>query len=301
MNKTIQEIIREYLGQEAKTITQITGRGDVNEVYIVTTESSKYVVRIDSSESTIDRFKKEAWCMEETKELGILGPTVLGVGLKDEHPYMLISYIEGKGGDESTDDEKNKIWKELGKYARKIHSIPIKGYGDKMSAPGVFGDSWSRYVDYNISSLNPDDRAIKLGIITEEQSKKIKNIFLELLDTHFNFGLVHNDLSLQNTILTTNGGIYLIDWGCAEVGPIPHLDIIEILNSSLDEKSPQFTLFLDGYGLTPQDYEKMKSEIAKIDLLIHMDKLRWAFDKKPDQIEHFSQELKKRMYANNIE
>jgi len=211
MNKTIQEIIREHLRQEAKEIVQITGRGDVNQVYAVMTESSKYIVRIDLSESTTNRFQKEAWCMSETEQLGVLGPTVFSVGLKDGHPYIIISYIEGKGGDESADDEKNKIWNELGKYARKIHSIPIKGYGDKMSAPGVFEDSWSRYVNYNISSLNPNDKAIELGIITEEQSERIKNIFLELLDTHFNFGLVHNDLSLQNTMLATNGEVCLID------------------------------------------------------------------------------------------
>jgi len=51
---------------------------------------------------------------------------------------------------------------------------------------------------------------------------------------------------------------------------------------------------LEGYGLSFQEYEKMKPEIAKVDLLTHMDKLRWAFARKPDRIEHFSQEVKKK-------
>jgi hypothetical protein len=60
----------------------------------------------------------------------------------------------------------------------------------------------------------------------------------------------------------------------------------------LDENSPQFALFLEGYGLSFQEYEKMKLEMAKINLLIHMDKLRWAIDRRQDKISHFSQEVK---------
>ena len=295
MKKIVQEIIREHLGQKAQEISQITDRGQVNEIYVVATESSKYIVRIDLSESTTDRFKKEAWFINETKKLGILGPTIFGVGRKAEHPYMIMLYVEGKNGDEATENEKDKIWNELGKYARKIHSIPVEGYGEGMTAPGVFKDSWLRYINYNISSLTPDDKIIELGVITEKESKKIKNIFLELLNTNFNFGLIHHDLSLKNTILTTTGEVCLIDWGSAQSAPVPHLDIVEILDSSLDENSKQFALFLEGYGLKFQEYEKIKTEMAKINLLINMDKLRWALDRRQDKIDYFSQEVKNKL------
>lgn len=295
MKKTVQEIIYKHLGQKAQEISQIINRGQVNEIYIVTTESSKYIVRIDLSESTTDRFEKEAWCMNETGKLGILGPTIFGVGIKAEHPYMIMSYVEGKNGDEAIENEKDKIWNELGKYARKIHSIPVEGYGEGMITPGVFKDSWLRYINYNISSLTPDDKIIELGVITEKESKKIKNIFLELLNTNFNFGLIHYDLSLKNTILTTTGEVYLIDWGSAQSAPVPHLDIVEILDSSLGENSKQFALFLEGYGLTFQEYEKIKTEMAKINLLINIDKLRWALDRRRDKIDYFSQKVKNKL------
>lgn len=164
-----------------------------------------------------------------------------------------------------------------------------------MTAPGVFKDSWLRYINYNISSLTLDDKIIELGVITEKESKKIKNIFLELLNTNFNFGLIHYDLSLKNTILTTTGEVYLIDWGSAKSAPVPHLDIAEIVDFSLDENSKQFALFLEGYGLKFQEYEKIKTEMAKINLLINMDKLRWALDRRQDKIDYFSQEVKNKL------
>jgi aminoglycoside phosphotransferase (APT) family kinase protein len=289
------KIIEDYTHEKVIDVNPIINRGQVNQIYFLKTAKEKYILRTDLSEDTTNRFQKEMWCAEVANDQGVFSPKVFTIGLEGGHPYMIMSYVEGKNGDESTEDEKDKIWKELGKYARKIHSIPVKGYGEGMTAHGVFKDSWSRYVNYNISSLTPDDKVIELEVITEKESEKMKNIFLELLNTNFNFGLIHYDLSLKNTILTTKGEVCLIDWGSAKSAPVPHLDIAEILDSSLDENSKQFALFLEGYGLTFQEYEKIKPEMAKVNLLIHTDKLRWAIDRKKEKIGHFSQEVKDKL------
>jgi len=293
--KQATKIIEDFTREKVIDVNPIINRGQVNQIYFLKTAKEKYILRTDLSEDNTNRFQKEMWCSEVANEQGVLSPKIFTIGLEGGHPYMIMSYVEGKNGDESTDDEKDKIWNELGKYARKIHSIPVEGYGEGMTAPGVFKDSWSRYVNYNISSLTPDDKVIKLGVITEKESEKMKNIFLELLNTNFNFGLIHYDLSLKNTILTTKGEVCLIDWGSAKSAPVPHLDIAEILDSSLEENSKQFALFLEGYGLTFQEYEKIKSEMAKVNLLIHTDKLRWALDRKKEKIGHFSQEVKDKL------
>ena len=290
-----KKIIEDYTGEKVIDVNPILNRGQVNQIYLLKTLTEKYILRTDLTEDNTNRFKKEMWCSEVANEHGVISPKVFTIGLEGGHPYMIMSYVEGKNGDESTDDEKDKIWNELGKYARKIHSIPVEGYGEGMTVPGVFKDSWSRYVNYKISSLTPDDKVIELGVITEKESEKMKNIFLELLNTNFNFGLIHYDLSLKNTILTPQEEVCLIDWGSAKSAPVPHLDIAEILDSSLEENSKQFALFLEGYGLTFQEYEKIKPEMAKVNLLIHTDKLRWALDRKPEKIGHFSQEVKNKL------
>ena len=289
------KIIEEHTNDKVIGVDLIAGRGEVNQIYILETPTAKYVLRSDLNKNNIDRFQKEMWCSKVANEKGVATPKVFTLGLENGYPYMVMSYVEGKNGDESTDQEKDKIWNELGKYTHKIHSIPVEGYGEGMSDPGKFTDSWSRYLDYNISSLIPSDKVIGLGVITEKQSEEIKEIFLNLKNTSFNFGLTHYDLSLNNTILTTNGDVCLIDWGSAKVAPVPHLDIAEILDSSLDENSEQFALFLQGYGFTNQDFQKIKSEIAQLNLLIHMDKLRWAIDRKKEKIGHFSQEVENKL------
>lgn len=291
--KQIKKVIENWANEKVVGISPITNRGQVNQIYLVETAKEKYILRSDLSEDNTSRFQKEMWCAKAVSELNVVSPKVFTIGLEDGHPYMIMSYIEGTNGDESM--EKDKIWKTLGEYARKIHSIPVEGYGEGMTSPGVFKDSWSRYLDYNISSLRPGDKAIELGVITEKESEKIKEIFLNLKNKNFKFGLIHYDLSLKNTILTTSDEVCLIDWGSAKVAPVPHVDIAEILDSSLDENSEQFALFLKGYGFTYQDYKKIKSEMAQVNLLIHMDKLRWAIDRRKDKVGYFSQEVKNKL------
>jgi len=287
-----KKIIQNFCKNKVIDIALIEGRGEVNQIFIVTTSKIKYILRVDENENIIDRFQKEAWCAKVANIKGILTPEVFKFDLESGQPYMIETYIEGINGDQSTQAEKDKIWRTLGEYARQSRSIPTKGYGDKMSAPGIFNDSWSRYLEYNITSLTPDDKAIKCGAITAKESKIIKNIFVGLKNIDFEFGLSHYDLSLKNTIITPAGKVYLLDWGSAQVGPIPHLDISEILDESLNEKSKQFKIFLDGYGISYDDYKKMKMEITWLELLINMDKLRWALDKKNDRVNNFSKKIK---------
>jgi RIO-like serine/threonine protein kinase len=84
-------------------------------------------------------------------------------------------------------------------------------------------------------------------MINEGHSEMLKKTFLQLKNAIFNFGLVHNDLSLKNTILGSDGRVYLLDWGSAHIDVIPHMDFAQVLHSSLDENSQEFALFLEVY------------------------------------------------------
>lgn len=283
---------KQYSDEGVLEVKQITGKGEVNDIYVLTTTSSKEVLRVDPSETSLDRFQKEAWCMNETKKFGVLGPQVLKVGMKDGHPYMTMSYIDGTDGNETDKSEQYTIWKALGEYARSIHAVKVTGYGEKMVNGGIFEGSWDRFMDYNISSLSDSDKLIELGIITSQQSKTLRDIFLKLKSTPFTFGLIHNDLSLKNTRINPDGSVYLLDWGSAEVSVVPHMDIAEILHSSLDEDSKEFELFLQHYGLSKEEFEEMKPDMVNLRLLLCTDKLRWAIDQRPDLIGEKTKEFK---------
>jgi len=299
MNKEkLIEIIENFSREKVVEVRQITGKGLVNDIYCVTTSSNKYIFRCDPNEGNTKRFKKEAWCIQQASKLGVLGPEVLSVDMTDSHPYMLMSYIEGTNGEDVNDSK--MIWRKLGEYARKIHSIEVQGFSENMVSPGVFDDNWDRFLDYNINSLNPNDKLLKAAFITEKQSEHIKKIFLGLKDFDFRFGLIHHDLSLNNTIIDEKGSVYLLDWGSSQVSVTPHLDIAEILDSSLSEQSEEFQAFLKGYVLEYAEYEKIKPEISQLNVLVYMDKLRWAADRRPEKIEHMRQELQKRLAKINM-
>src|SRR6185295_8480803 len=172
MKEQAVKIIESYSNHKVIAINPIKNRGLVNQIYILETAAKKYVLRGDLAEDNTDRFQKEMWCSQTAYEQGIFAPEVLTIGLNDGHPYMIMSYIDGTNADESF--EKGKIWNTLGGYARKIHTIHVEGYGEEMSAPGVFRDRWLRYLEYNISSLTSSDKLIELGVITKKQSEHIK-------------------------------------------------------------------------------------------------------------------------------
>jgi aminoglycoside phosphotransferase (APT) family kinase protein len=290
-NKSLVEIVGKHTGDVVREFERITNRGTVNEIYVVAGKSAKYILRSDLRDTTIDRFQKEKWCMEAAHEAGIPGPRVLGLGMRESRPYLLISYIEGTHG-EDAHASKQFIWSKLGHYARKIHSIEVKGFGDNMILPGVFGDSWVRYLDYNISELTADDILLSLGLISPDESAALKNAFAALKNPRFNFGLIHGDLALRNTILASDETVYLLDWGSAQADVIPHPDFAEILHASLNQDSDEFRLFLHGYGVERKELARIAPEMKGLQLLRRTDTLRWAVDRRPDVIPEKAKDLK---------
>ena len=282
----ISEIAETILNKKVLNIEQILDRGQVNETYILSTASGKFVLRLDPGEHTLNRFRKEAWCAEEANKAGILTPSVLHMDLIQENPFVILPFIEGVNGDEAP-EKASLLWKTLGEYARKIHSIPVKGFGESMTSPGFFDGSWHEFLNYNISALNSDDKLLELGVFSSSQSQNLKKIFESISKQNFVFGLIHFDLSANNTIITEDENVYLLDWGSAEVNVVPHMDIEEILDSSLQDDSNNFELFLEGYGLSKSGYSKIKQEIDMLSLLAKVDKLRWAIDRNPSRIKHY--------------
>lgn len=283
------DTIKELFNSGSIIVTPITGKGDVNRVYVVSKNDSQVVVRLND-EVEQARFNKEAWCLEEALKRDIPSPRLVRVGIKNNTAYMILSYVTGNNGKEIVKD-KEKIWQIIGTYAKKINQISTIGFSENMIAPGNFSDTWERYLSYNIDSLCQSDRLLSLGTIDGKQSTLLKTRFLELKEKRFNFGLIHGDLSLENVIVEGDK-VTLIDWGVAESTVVPHLEIIDLLQNQISDKDPFFASFLRGYGMSKEEYNSIKPEIETLTLLQAVDKFRWAIDRNPDQIENFSQRVK---------
>jgi aminoglycoside phosphotransferase (APT) family kinase protein len=290
---TASNLISAYTSDKVLSVAPILNKGFVNQVFLVETKQQKFIIRTDLDEASLDRFVKERWCMEAAAQVGVKTTKALEIGLIDGHPYMIMEYIDGISGEDAADKE--QIWFTFGQYARKLHEIPVQGFGEHMAAAGSFDGSWHDFLEYNISSLTADDKVVAMGFMSYTESSQIKVAFESLRSTAIKFGLTHYDLRLGNTIVSTSGELYLIDWGSATVLPVPFYDFREILDESLADDSAEFAQFLSGYGMSITDYISIKPQLAIFSLLMTMDKLRWAIDKKKDMIPHFSKELRKRI------
>lgn len=289
-----ERIAGDFLQEQVKSSYQIIGKGIVNQVCLVETESDKVIVRMNDK-GTYQSFIKEKWCIEHAAAVGIPGPEVLSIGIFNETAYMIQTFVDGDNGLDST-VFKSDIWMKLGEYAKRIHSTNVKGFGENLIDPihGEFQSpshagsdgSWQGYLQYNINSLTENDRLIELGVITKKESKRIRNLFENLQKEKFRFGLCHGDISLKNTIVNQAGQVTLLDWGSAEVSVVPHVDIIHLIRCQILGEGPsieEFKAFLDGYGISVKELVKMRHLM----LLRAFDNLRWAIDQSPDQIESY--------------
>jgi aminoglycoside phosphotransferase (APT) family kinase protein len=292
-----ERIAGDFLLEQTKTSYQIIGKGIINQVCVVETESHKVVVRMNDKD-TFPSFIKEKWCIEQAAAVGIPGPEVLSIGIFDETAYMIQTFIDGNNGLDIT-VPRSDIWRQLGEYARDIHSIQVKGYGENLIDP-VHGEfqspshagsdgSWQGYVQHNINSLTEYDRLIKLGVITQMESQRIRKLFENLKKETFRFGLNHGDISLKNTIVNQTNQVILLDWGNAAVSVVPHGTVIQLMHYQILglEEAPnieEFKAFIDGYGISVQDLAEMRYLL----LLRAFDNLRWAIDQSPDLIEPYT-------------
>lgn len=293
--KVISDIV-ESLNENFNNIEPVVGHGSVNQIFIVSTNKEKLVIRLNDNRG-YDEFVKEKWCIEKAEAKGVLSPKVLKMGEMDGYSYMAQSFLNGVVGSQGKLDTV-VVWKEIGRYAKLIHNVPVSGFGldssELMSSSrNTSNEKWKKFVAYNIQSLNSEDKLLDLGTLDEEQSRRVKKLFQELIQKQFQFGLNHGDISLKNVIVSNGNRVSIFDWGSAEAEIVPHHDIGVILEDSLKANSPEFKAFLEGYGLSDADYHGMEEDLHSLMLLRAIDKLRWAIDKHEEDIPAFTERVKK--------
>jgi aminoglycoside phosphotransferase (APT) family kinase protein len=280
----IERVVAEATGAQVIAVRPILGRGTLNRVYIVDTPAARYVARL-GTEHGLAQYRKEAWCSLRAAEQGVPCPVVLAVGELAGAAYMLLAYVPGVDGDAASSDEAH-LWRTLGSYAKRIHSIPVAGFGDDLVDPacGAFGGSWDRYVACNIARLNARDPLLRLGVFSPAQSRQLRQRFETLAAAPLRMGLSHGDLAPRNSRIDAAGRIHLLDWGCAHAHVVPHHEIAQLRRDGVTFSSTAFGAFLTGYGLTPAAFEALQPEIDAVTLLQAVDLVRWALDRSPEAI-----------------
>lgn len=296
--KMVNQVAQEFLNHSDFTVEPL-GEGSNNINYLVQSESN-IVIKLskpDFEYKAFSDYQKEEWCLAKAHELNIPSPKVFKIGQHNTRAFMIQSFVDGTpvaNLDESStysEAEKNRVWKKLGEYTKKINSVSVHGWGENLVGDGVFNGSWGKHLQYNIESLNSNDVLLSMNILNNSLSKKIKVLFQSLQEKKFNFGLCHSDIALRNAIIDGADEIYLLDWGSARAEIVPHYELNEILRAS-KPSNETLKAFLDGYGISQEQFEQMKPDLRILNLLNEIDTLRWAIDRRPSSIQEYSERVK---------
>ncbi|OGI65800.1 hypothetical protein A3A95_01420 [Candidatus Nomurabacteria bacterium RIFCSPLOWO2_01_FULL_39_18] len=299
------EIAKKFFNSKNILIKHI-GRGSNNKNFLAISKEKEIVIKLSlphKEYKAYQNYLKEKWCIEKSREVGIPGPSVLDVSKSQGRAYMIETFVSGKNGKKLK--SKLNLYYKLGKYTKLIHSVKVSGFGENLTnlKRGVFTGSWQKYVNYNIKSLKNNDKLIKLKVLTQKQSKKVKEIFNNIKKEKYTFGLNHGDISVWNTLVEKSGKVNLLDWGSAEVHIIPHYDFTHILRCKIETHRPsnlEFNQFIKGYGMSQKQFGLLKPELIKLMLLISFDKLRWSIDRNPSKINKFIRIAKRMLRVNSI-
>lgn len=283
--------VLEQIGHKDCKLNLIPDQGAQHLVFKVDARSGDFVARVSNEGlKGLRHQEKEKVIIKIAGELGVPVPEVYAVALVEDYAVMLQAYVPGVRGDKATDPM--AVWESLGRYARIIHSIEVQGYGEDLaeSDPLVFEDRWSRFISYNIASLSSSDPLITNSVLTLFEQQRVKALFESIEKTPHTFGLVHNDLSPKNAIVS-DGPIVLIDWTCAEANIVPYWDVAEILANDPPEVALQ--AFRKGYGLSEKDFAEIVRQSCQFLLLRSCDKYRWAIDRSPSHVAEYGKTVRK--------
>jgi len=299
MNNTVYHMIDELFlnnlytdlfGKTPLVIEPIVNLGYVNKVFKIILRDDIHVIKLREEAKAYDEYLKEKYCAEQAESVGIFTSAVILVDVYNKVPFMIQKYIDGINGS-LCPDKSELVWKSLGRYARLLHTVDVRGFGLEMIERGNFNNSFNptlnNHIEYNINEICINDMFLKMGIYPVEKIAAIKIAFLSLLDNDFEIKLIHGDLSVKNTVIK-GGKVYLIDFGCAHAGVVPFDTYLSLDGNTEDE----FKIFREAYGISNEEYMSDEPIYRVFVMLNAFDKLRWAIDNKNNEIDYYANQAK---------
>jgi len=241
----------------------LIGRGVVSAVYRADSGGQAFAVKLhpadrqSSSQYELEEYERERVCTARAAAAGVPCPRVLATGWHGDTAYSIQTFIAGVSGLESSLDPL-VIWKELGWLARLINSISVEGAEAK----------WRSYVGSILVGMTEDDVKIALGIYAAPQQADLRRVFQKLAALPFRYGLSHCDLHPKNTIVTSEGQVYLLDWGATsrDINIVPHASLASLL-WAFDVHDAPLRAFVAGYGLSTSEFRDLLPEVLALDLI----------------------------------
>jgi aminoglycoside phosphotransferase (APT) family kinase protein len=242
MNKKV--IIRLFKDTLESKVLNIIDRskGEDYEVKIVITDKGKYVLKVPHKEK--NKILKEVVATHLCKKKGVPVPQVLYYN----NNFLIEENIEGKDLDGVKTSKKifSKIYYDMGKILRKMHSIKGKGFGSVQGT--TLNGEYSSQKQYIESFIYKEiEKLERTKYYDSKYILKIKQHYekeAHLLNTKESV-LLHSDMWNDNIMIKDNKILGIIDFGDLCVGP-PMQEFAVIYAGNYN--TYKFDKILEGYG-----------------------------------------------------
>ncbi|OEY71774.1 fructosamine kinase family protein [Salegentibacter salarius] len=206
-NNILNKIAEEHNLNKAK-FSRLTG-GDINDVFLITSEEKKQVVKINNTEKFPGMFEAEKAGLEALQKPKVIDvPNILGIGKIENTSYLLLEYKESTA-------KSSTFWEDFGKQMAALHRTTSEAFGFHQdnyigSLPQQNNASVSAAEFYISKRLDPQlkmakDKGYDLGV-TRSFFSNISAIIPDEKPA-----LIHGDLWGGNYLVNGNGDPCLID------------------------------------------------------------------------------------------
>ena len=275
----VKTIMKHHFGVTPRKI-EFKPAGMTNFVFEAVCKKGDFIIRIGSNSRKLNDFMKEQWAVERVREKGVPVAEILEVGNEIiPYPYMLQE--KRAGTDAMHHPDRKQVIYEVGQLARIIHSIPTSSFGNVFDWSKNRLSKNASWTDFLYHEWKLSERLAflkKHKVLESVQEKKLNTVIRKMEKLKYAPALNHGDLRLKNVIIDDNGKILaLIDWdNCiSSVGPLWDLSIA-LHDLSIDSKQ----YFLEGYGLSAEEYQEMAPLIKAFNIVNYIPYLQDLVNRK---------------------
>jgi hygromycin-B 4-O-kinase len=259
-------VMEHHFGSDGVRLKYKTG-GLSNFVFEAKNSEGEFIVRISPDKSHLDAFIKEHWCERAARRAGVPTAEILETGFSIiPFPYVIARSVEGINAIDHP--ERDKIVRELGRYAKKINSIRTRGFGETFDWSNnqlSRNKTLKEYLEGEYRYESRIDDLERSGMCALPTIKSLKRICRDMLTIKSRPVLNHGDLRLKNVIADESGKILaIIDWEKATSNLAPHWDLsIAFHDLGIDQKQQ----FMEGYGIKPKRLADIAPYIKAFNLM----------------------------------
>ena len=234
----------------------------------------KLIIRLSQDRSKLSTYLKNQWARNRAAERGV--PIAHCLLINDSvipYVYMIETVAEGIPANEFWGDNRT-LWHEIGAIATRINSIRGFIYGSVLDLPAdkcLQYKTWTENISHELNWIFKSNFWTKNNPFSFNEQQYIIERLNGLRQWQFNPGMVHNDLLLKNIVLNEKGKVSaILGWNSARFVRVPYGQLASTF-SWLGKTERE--AFLQGYGMSINEFKEMEYEIDSLSTLNHLGEL----------------------------